>query len=354
MSSSNSRLGQTFWCHPCDMSVTLFEGQPLRCPNCLGDCVESMESGEYLDYFTPDPQPPSSAFIRRRRFGSDIPRLVPFHHSRAADGIGFEYLLDDEGGSERRGDEATGGFAGEEDAEVRGTGLGDYLLGERLERLVEQLAEVDSGSYGSFPASRACVAAIPTVKITQAILADDSLNCAICKDEFEADVDAKQLPCRHIYHGDCILPWLSQHNSCPICRYQLPMESPESEIFSRNSDEWRGLRDDGGDFDSFLQDEDFAEFLRQAFRRGIHSRRGGTDPNGVFYDPDYAEYLALADYFGRVSRRHRLAVSTTREIGATTSPTQVGMTNSGPANSGETVNSGNDDGDSLVSEIRAG
>ncbi|XP_031491984.1 E3 ubiquitin-protein ligase RING1-like [Nymphaea colorata] len=349
MSSSSSRLGQTFWCHPCDMSVTLFEGQPLRCPNCLGDCVESMESGDYLDYFTPDPQPPSSAYIRRRRLGSDIPRLVPFHHSRAADGIGFEYLLDDDdgggGGGEIRGDDAAGGLPGDEDAELRRTGLGDYLLGDRLERLMEHLAEMDSGNYGHFPASKASVAAIPTIKITQAILAEDSLNCAICKDEFEADVDAKQLPCRHIYHGDCILPWLSQHNSCPICRYQLPLEPPEPEMFSHNSGDWRGLRD------GVFHDEDFREFLRQV-RRGIRSRGGG--PNAFTFDPDYEEYLAVADYFGRISRRHRLAVSTTREIGATTSPTQVGMTSSGPANSGETVSSGNDDGDSLVSEVRAG
>lgn len=65
---------------------------------------------------------------------------------------------------------------------------------------------------------------IPTIKITSSMLEmDPILICAVCKDQFVIDVDAKQLPCKHMYHPACILPWLSSHNSCPLCRFELPI-----------------------------------------------------------------------------------------------------------------------------------
>ena len=35
-----------------------------------------------------------------------------------------------------------------------------------------------------------------------------------------------RIPCNHIFHGNCIKPWLERSGTCPVCRYQL-VEQPE-------------------------------------------------------------------------------------------------------------------------------
>lgn len=33
------------------------------------------------------------------------------------------------------------------------------------------------------------------------------------------------MPCGHLYHDNCILTWLSKHNSCPSCRFELKTDN---------------------------------------------------------------------------------------------------------------------------------
>ncbi|BBG98979.1 RING-H2 finger C1A [Prunus dulcis] len=97
--------------------------------------------------------------------------------------------------------------------------------GPGLEELFEQLSANDR--RGPPPASRVSIDAMPTIKITNRHLRSDS-HCPVCKDKFELGSEARQMPCNHLYHTDCIVPWLVQHNSCPVCRQELPLQGAAS------------------------------------------------------------------------------------------------------------------------------
>ncbi|XP_062076338.1 E3 ubiquitin-protein ligase SIRP1 [Humulus lupulus] len=100
--------------------------------------------------------------------------------------------------------------------------LGDYFVGPGLDMLLQHLAENDPNRYGTPPAKKEAVEALPTVAIKE------SLQCSVCLDDFEAGCEAKEMPCKHKFHSGCILPWLELHSSCPVCRFQIPSDESKN------------------------------------------------------------------------------------------------------------------------------
>lgn len=150
-------------------------------------------------------------------------------------GGGFELYYDDGAGSGLRPLPAS---------------MSEFLLGSGFDRLLDQLSQIEANGIGRIdsnpPASKAAIESMPTIGITDQHISIES-HCAVCKEAFEMGIEAREMPCKHLYHQDCILPWLSLKNSCPVCRHELPIDnnannhntSEENEV--GNDDETVGL-----------------------------------------------------------------------------------------------------------------
>ena len=62
-------------------------------------------------------------------------------------------------------------------------------------------------------------------------LKPDGCGVLHCREDFAAGDEAHIMPCsdHHMFHPPCLAPWLSEHNSCPMCRHELPTDDDRYE-----------------------------------------------------------------------------------------------------------------------------
>jgi hypothetical protein len=104
--------------------------------------------------------------------------------------------------------------------------LGDYVWGrDGLDAIVTQLMNQMEGT-GPPPLPTEKIENLLTVNISQDQV-ERKLQCSVCWEDFKLNEEVKQLECDHIYHPDCILPWLKLHATCPICRRDFTEGQPK-------------------------------------------------------------------------------------------------------------------------------
>jgi hypothetical protein len=232
----------SYWCYSCERFVRAAGGDDgVVCPGCDGGFLEEMDAPPPRRAPAPSaysgaaaPRQGTDLRLRRSRRGAASgDRSSPYNpvivlRRSAATTPGPEDEVPVGG--------ATGSFELFYD-EGAGSGLrplpesmSDFLMGSGFERLLDQLAQIEAGGFGAVrpcdnpPASKAAVESMPTVVVAACHVGADSHDCAVCKEAFEVGAEAREMPCGHMYHQDCILPWLALRNSCPVCRHELPTD----------------------------------------------------------------------------------------------------------------------------------
>lgn len=106
--------------------------------------------------------------------------------------------------------------------------VGDAVYSqEALDRIISNLMENNSSSNAAPPATDEALAKLDRKPVSKEMLAQETkTECSICIDDLVEGEMALFLPCKHWFHEKCVVMWLKEHNTCPICR--TPIEKRES------------------------------------------------------------------------------------------------------------------------------
>ncbi|XP_075099084.1 uncharacterized protein LOC107776840 [Nicotiana tabacum] len=131
------------------------------------------------------------------------------------------------------------------------------------------------------PASKESIDSMPAVKIVE-----EGVECAICLLEFEVGGEAKEMPCKHKYHVDCVEKWLKINGSCPICRYKMPVDE-EIKVKDGGDDSSRERRDAPIVFHVFFgRDRNVYSNSNLSLNGQRESEDMSTDHTNVYSDSD--------------------------------------------------------------------
>lgn len=135
-----------------------------------------------------------------------------------------------------------------------GNQLAEQVADQSMDNVIDQIMRNDPNKYGAPPASKKSIAALERgwyeklskfiewkdlkivssdgkeMNLEEAKHNVDNKDWSVCKENFESTLnDLVRMPCMHIFHNDCIMPWLEKHNSCPTCRFELPTDDEDYE-----------------------------------------------------------------------------------------------------------------------------
>lgn len=63
----------------------------------------------------------------------------------------------------------------------------------------------------------------------------DDEPCSICLDNMRPSFNCRMLPCGHIFHTECIDPWLLSHQTCPLCIVDVVAFDGQPKVESRST-----------------------------------------------------------------------------------------------------------------------
>lgn len=182
--------GRQYFCHQCARQVIVAsDAESIVCPYCEGSFLE-----ETMDH-----------------------AVVPFRNSS-----------DDAGGGTR----GEGQLTAQQSMRLANAAailrILELQLREELEQLQSSQREEETKDDDNNVLTKCMAASLRNKYITVEDIEDQPL-CPICCEDYTPGEMVKMLPCKHVFHGECVMPWLDAKKACPICRVELEDKVPSLE-----------------------------------------------------------------------------------------------------------------------------
>lgn len=207
-----------------------------------------------------------------------------------------------------------------------GTGrgrTGDYVWGQQgLDDVITQLMDQTRGSTAPPPASDEAINQLDRFSRKDVARVRQARNreCATCMDSFEEEEESPEpsmdsnrlsstlktpsgqedddppevipleeqqdelmmMPCKHLFHLDCLKPWLKTNGTCPVCRVGLDKQATKTNESAAPTLEYRNEQQNhssssASTLNPVSDDEDEStDAIRERSRRAAEARMTGT------------------------------------------------------------------------------
>eukprot|EP01052_Picozoa_sp_SAG31_P008548 SAG31_NODE_434_length_15737_cov_10.315450_8_plen_509_part_00 len=111
---------------------------------------------------------------------------------------------------------------------MTGAGLDAGPGREELQAFIQEAMNAQNQASRSKPTAQAALDAMECGTVGPEEVSSFE-PCAVCQDSFAVGEQYRKISCGHAYHADCLTPWLKEHNTCPTCRFELPIEENKDE-----------------------------------------------------------------------------------------------------------------------------
>lgn len=165
---------------------------------------------------------------------------------------------------------------------------------EALDRVISQLMEQNATGNAPPGASEDTINQLPRKKLGVEQLDENTgqAECSICMADVDIGEEITTLPCKHWYHFDCIKAWLTEHDTCPVCRegitpkdasQQGPRSSDQQPLHDHGSRNFLARQQSGSRDHPYVLDESPTRARRAPPGQAQNTQQGseGSEGEGI-------------------------------------------------------------------------